>query len=1336
MLFISYKIEDSCIANEVLQRILERGYSEKQIFLDSDPEAGIEAGTSWETKIYESLKHSRAMIVLCSQNWLKSQWCFVELGYAKAMAISIFPILIEKCDIGSTLGSTQTIDLVTATDAVARDAAFERLWTGLEKQHLGPKENLPWPPQGETDNCPFPGLMYFDEQHAPVYFGREQERDSVIQKLKEMRHSGVPRLLMIVGGSGSGKSSLLRAGVLSWLRHPTEHQNWLVLPTLRYGETPNDDVTLLSRLAEVIADRYPQNHPQRPEWTELRKKFESNDVEQATRDFVDATVKLCRARRENGPRLAHAGDQAPTTLFAIDQFEELLTKASGPSALKFLRFLRTLLSRSNGRLLVIGTIRSDYLDTYERHVESLKSPFLELYPLPPFSPERVTEVIVKPAEQVDVTFTEELITRLKGDAPNSDALPLLAFTLERLFRQCEKRFRHCAGDKLVELHEYEQLGGMSGAITQAVTRILPADLSKEAEQALRRSFVNHLAQLNEKDEFVRRRAVWETLPDAAKPLLAKFIQPERLLQRSGDKGEVVEVTHEAIFRCWDQLKGWLEDDLPALRLRRRVETLAYEWRRSHSAANPLGDDGLLLTRAQLGALDDWLQQSDLVLPELETSFVDASREKLAIADQAAAARQRILRRWAFGAASTIAVALYLALYLKFAVEKATQKVEAMNARVASSSYLLARLRGNEKRFGEAQVLLRSVPTNYRHFEWHYSNRQFDSDKTLQFYSDKTLPEDTKDVTCVSFSRDGTRIIGASSDTVKIWDATSGQQTLTSTELKSPVCFSPDGKRFVSGSSDDNLKICDATTGQELHTLKGHTRSVNCVSFSRDGTRIVSGSDDSTIKLWDVASGKLMRTLEGYISCVSFSPDGKRIVSGYNNTLKLWDAEKGQVLRTFKGHEHYVTSVSFSPDGKWIVSGSYDTTLKLWDATSGQELRIFKGHTRGVSCVSFNPDGTRIVSGSSDTTLKLWNAVSGQELLNFWGHADSVTCVTFSPGGKWIVSGSEDKLIKVWDAAGGQEPRTLTGHGIAVLSVSFSPDGKWIVSGGYDTTLKIWDAASGKEKRTLTGHTKAVMSVSFSRDGKSIVSGSKDNTLKVWDAASGQELLNLPGHSRYVTSVGFSPDGQRIVSGSDDNTVKLWDAASGQEQRTLNVRGVTSVSFSPDGKLIVSGSSDKTLKVWDAASGQELRTLTGHTKRVNSVCFSPDGTRIVSCSDDRTLKVWDAASGQVQRTLMGHSDTVISASYSPDGKRIVSSGNENKLKDNLLKLWDAESGQELLNLEGHTNVVMQVRFSPDGNRIVSCGFDETIKIWDGTPKSWLIGGSKGDMLNVLDTASDQ
>ena len=1263
MLFISHKTEDKEIANEVLRRALEHGYSDKQIFLDSDPGSGIEAGAQWESRIYESLKHTRAMIVLCSPNWLKSQWCYVEIGYAKAMAISVFPIVIEPCEVGSALSATQAVDLTRATDAAARDAAFDRLWTALDVQHLGPKDNLPWPPPGETDNCPFPGLMCFAEKHAPVFFGREQERDAVIQQLQKMRSSGMPRLLMIVGGSGSGKSSLLRAGVLPWLKHPTERNDWLVLPTLRFGEIPNDDVTLLARLAEVIAESYPPNHPQRPAWKDLRDKFESDDIERAARDFVDAALDLCHARHTT----ASATASTPTLLLAIDQFEELLTAATRRSALKFLRFLGTLLSRSNDRLLVIGTMRSDYLDTWEQHAESLKPPFLDLYRLPLFPWERVTDVITKPAERVDVTFSDELITRLKGDAPNSDALPQLAFTLEKLFRQC-------AGDKLVALREYEQLGGINGAITQAVTRILPRDMPKEIAQAVRLSFVKHLAQVNENDEFVRRTARWSDLPHAAKPLLEQFVR-ERLLHRSGGNGEQIEVSHEAIFRSWDRLTKWLNESRQILRWRRDID---------HDR-NTAPDSWQGLTRSQLAVARKWPHDRPDELSPDETKWIKRGIR-----------RERLIRGLVAGVMLVI---------LALGAGAWWEKTEADSAKHESQDYLITsrfRLADSEIQNGQ---LARGIFSYWQAYE-----------------DARIVPADLR-------PERARHLIGSVSGGL-------GQPLLHDDPVYA-VAFSPDGSTVVTGCADNAARLWDVATYQPRGPLLSHEGQVLAVAFSEDGKMVLTGSADKTAKLWDAQTGKLLHTLTGHqrrILAVAFSPDSRMVLTGsVDRTARLWDAQTSQCQCELIGHQRWVSAVAFSPDGKTVLTGSYDTTARLWDAKTGKAKEmpvtsnpiILKGHDRGVSAVAFSPDGNTLLTGSWDKTARLWDAQKFEEKkgMDPLQHEGWVSSVAFSPDGETVLTGSYSGTARLWDAGTGKPMGEPLRHERWVNAVAFHPKEKKVLTGSSDGTARLWDVPAA---RTMW-HADSVTAVAFSPNGEKVLTGSWDFKAKLWDAATGELQFKELAHGRGANAVAFSPDGLKLLTGSYDTRVRLWDEKTGEESPVkfsqgndlpAHDDGVTAVAFSPDGQTVLTGSWDQTARLWNAKTGELIRTLKDisgvtHHDGVTAAAFSGDG-RVITGSPDKTARIWNAETGALlplEGTIQ-HEDGITAVAFSADGKTVISGS-----YDGTARLWDSSTGKPGFVLL-HDDWVTAVAFSRDSQRVLTGSFDGTARLWDAsTGKQW-------------------
>jgi WD40 repeat protein len=1229
-LFISHSSCDRALAKEIGQRLKAEGY--KDVFLDFDPVQGIPAGRKWEREIYAQLRKVDGVLFLASPASVVSKWCFAELTLARLLSKPIFPLRLDGSAWLTLLDDVQWIDLTE------REEAFTRLWTGLRLAGFDPQDSFAWDPT----RSPYPGLQAFAPEDAAVFFGRQEKIDQLMERLDPLTR-GASRMVTIVGPSGSGKSSLLRAGLLPRLARLEDR--WLLLPPMLPGSKP------IANLAHSLARAFAARGEWHPGIRELEQQLASPS------GLVELVGRLLDTR-----------PGYPNLLVVIDQAEELIIRTGEHEQQDFLRLIHSTLSEES-RMWVVATLRSEFLSraperaglTEEAHAVVVE----------PLSRARLPEVILRPAQRAGIEFEPVLVERMAEDTVGGDALPLLAYTLQELYKQ------RARSEATISLRDYEAIGGVTGALRRHADRVM-AELQRQGYGQLVLSTLLKLAAVDQRGEVTRRRLPRSALNADEQTVVQDFINAWLLISnKDSDNESTVEVAHEALLRQWPPLLEKINEFRHSLQLRSELDRLASDW--DQRGRGKEDEESYLLRGGRLDDFLEWSENHPAELDSIKQAFLRASQEfqkqriqELQDAANLAFTRQLLARAVSLRESRPDVSLLLDATALDIAPAQAKEEARfALLSNLARPHHVAIQLTGH-----------------------------------------------TGAVRGVAFSPDETTLATGSWDkTMRLWDPATGQflRELTGhTAYVYGVAFSRDGKLLASASVDQTVRLWDPATGQLLRKLTGHTSEVAAVAFSPGKKVIATASKDKTVRLWDPATGQLLRELTGHtdeVVAVAFSRDGKLLASGSTDqSVRLWDPATGQLVRKLTGHTSEVAAVAFSPDKKVIATASKDKTVRLWQVATGQLLgQPLVGHSEPVHTVAFSPDGKLLASASRDRTVRLWDPATGQLLHKLAGHTGWVNAVAFSRDGKTLASASGDNTVRLWELAekrAGSQP--LTGHIGEVYALALDPDGKLLASASRDRTVRLWDPANGQLLRKLTGHTSEVAAVAFSPDKKVVATASKDKSVRLWDPATGQLLRKLAGHAGEVAAVAFSPDGKILATGSADQTVRLWDPTTGQVLRKLighedTVRGVV---FSPDGKLLASASFDDRARLWDPATGQFLRELTGHAGYVYTVAFSPDGKTLATGSADQTVRLWDPTTGQLLRQLTGHTSEVYTVAFSPDGKTLATGS-----ADQTVRLWDPAIGQPLGQpLTGHTDWVNAVRFSPDGKFIASASGDKTVRLW--------------------------
>jgi WD40 repeat protein/energy-coupling factor transporter ATP-binding protein EcfA2 len=1364
LLFLSHSGVDTEAATALKARILASPAAREHglaVWFDKDD---LRAGESWQSQLEDAIANSHAFAVYVGSggvvNWVEAE---VRLALNRAITdpdYRFVPILASAAPGPESLpGFAQQFQGVF--DVEARPDEFDHLMRAI----LGGAEAG----QLQLESEPFFGLRAIDETRSHLFFGRAKEAEALAALLYRTP------LVLVTGDSGSGKSSLVRAGLA---------------PRFRGGVLALLDGARAENTIWHVVTSQPRNQPFRQLGDAVGEAAKGLGLSLADRGALADWAaggeidKVRRALRCDLP------PERVQVLLVVDQFEELLTITPPELRAPFIDLLLELSDPADGRHRVVLTMRHDYANlcnAFERlknrlDADDRRARFL----LGRMSEEGLRRIVTEPLRLAGIgpedreALASEVL-RDVGERPGDLALVQMALT-----ETWRARDQH-GGDLL---RAYADVGRVEGALAQAAERVRTQALDDE-QRAQLDSLLLRLVRLGDTGGATRRVAHREEFDDPRWRLVQKLASEDgkRLILLGGSaERPTVEIAHEALVTAWPYFQNLLQGTADDKRVLDALTPRAQAWAAQNDQSERVKRRA---TGADLELFAALAKRRPVWLSDDEHRFVETSL--------AAEQTRQLRQKWLFHgavAASLVFLAVAIGAVWFFleaqdqtrVAETQTRRAEAEariaeqqtrlaeeqtriaeeRARAAKSRELAARAGDSLLLDAELGLLLAleaidQAPTVEAEVALH---RALHAARLRLRLDGRSGP-----VAHVAFSPDGKRVFTAISGGIaKVWDSATGKELMTlgdSGYSRTPFAVSPDGTRLVTAgrrvwnaitgaevatmvgpkigiphmafspdgkllatAEGDEARLWDTETWTELATLAGHTNGVEHVAFDPSGAKLVTASHDATAKIWDSSTGEELTTLEGHhetIWDVAFSPAGTQVATAsHDGTVRLWDAATGEELATLRGHSDAVWDVAYDAAGTIIATASDDGTARLWDAASGQEMRTLSNHKGSVRRVAFTPDGKTLATAGADGTARLWNVATGIELVALTGHTDRVWDLALDPMGRILATASDDGTVRLWDVAVGEELVTLDDQSDGLRFVAFNPDATRLVTAG-SAAAKLWNTDTWTEAAELSGHAGTINGVALSPDGRRLATGSDDGTARLWDAVTGELLANLPGHTGVIWGIAFGPNGHRLATGSFDSTAKLWDAETGAEVTTLTGHDgrIGTVAFSPDGRWLATGGDSVMVRVWDARTGAEQHVLYAHEFATFGLAFSADGTLLATAGQDGA-KLWDVATGEELAFFTEHGGFVWYVAFSPDGRLLATAS-----ADDTVRLWAVPTGEERATLRGHIDSVEHVAFSPDGLRLATASADATVRLWDATTGQRLLtfSGHTGGIWHV-------
>ncbi|OKI02053.1 hypothetical protein A6A06_13205 [Streptomyces sp. CB02923] len=1177
---------------------------------------------------------------------------------AMAERVSYSAAVLSQAAAGEKLPSLPvTLAYVAACGGDAE--RWQRRW------HEAVREDAARTLEADADGAvpPYRGLARFEPGDHARYFGRRRLTDGLVRRAREHR------VVAVLGPSGSGKSSLLRAGLIARLQQPAAD------PSLR----PPAAIRVLT----------PGAHPER-----------------------------------DAGRLFSPAPSPGDTWLVVDQFEEIFTLCADPGERNaFIGRILTAHAPAN-RLRVVLGVRADFYGRCLAHRELAGVIQEASLPIGPMSPQELREAIVKPAAAEGLIVERALTARLVEEmAEEPGGLPLLSHVLLETWRRRRGR--------TLTLQAYESAGGVHGAVAQTAEDLY-GRLSPRQAGTTRRMLLR-LITPSEGTPDTRRPAARDELDagDPAAARVVERLARARLItvdQDTVDLAHEALITSWPRLRGWiEEDRGrlivhrrlteaaglWDELDRDPGALYRGTRLDAAE-----EAFAPAGPSAPKQVRVPEAAPAPAPAVAPDELTPRERAFLTASTAARARERHAAVRTTRRLRRFATTVSALLVLALVAGLLAwdQFRTSERRRDAALAAQRISLSRQLAA----------QSSALLEARPDLASLLAVHAYRTAPTPEAAAGLFSAVDVPLRRRltahpgGVRAVAFSPDGRTLAtsGGRDHSVRLWDVATGTARAT---LATPVgalvslAFAADGHTLAGSTGEGGWRLWDVATGRTRATFAGHGGPVAATAFSRDGRLLATGGTDGTVRLWNAATGALFATLRGHtrkVVSLSFASGGRSVATGsLDGTVRVWDVAPGTATARLVRPAGSSRAVALSPDGRTLaVYGSNDASIRLWDVADGRPRSTFAGPAGSVIAMTFGPSGRVLGGGSDDGTVRLWDVATGANLGTLPGHARRVSSVAFSPDGHTMASGGDDGTVRLWNTALGDTLTTLTGHDGPVGTVAFGRGGRTLASGSDDGAVRVWDLAT-RGSRVLGGRPDGdrrdrVRAVAFSPDGRTLATTSRRSGLRVWDVATGRlraTLARLKGEA-----VAFGPDGRTVAGTSTSGALWLWDAVT-RRTRTLpasRTGPATSVAFSRDGRTLASGSLHGPVRLWDVATGRIRTVLAGPRGDAGAVAFSPDGRTLAGGGADGSVRLWDVATGTVRATITGHTiGTLGAVAFAPDGRTLAASGRDT----GSVRLWDVATGQSRATYAGQTGLVRSVTFSPDGRTLASGSTDGVVRV---------------------------